>query len=689
MEVSTFRNFKSKTPESSTLEAMAECIRTDRSLAQVTALYRRDGSKQIKEESPMFAVAALMSGGKSKADITAMTGLSLVDLDHVPVERLADIRDKAAADPHTVLLYTTISGCGLRIIFSYEIDRGHDLGQQQRFYTLAFSHGNDYYERLLGVGADRQCKNVNRLSGLAHDPAVYFNADAKPFGSKEILAEGKAAAAHCKAERQTRQIQEYYDCVIAPRLRHEGIVYAPGSHNVYVMRVGYMLAGRRYSLEKAVGWAVGQFADYDGTEQVMRSCYNSVAEERQRHRRERCRERDAIVDIGAIKDFLGSHVRLRFNVVTGRIECCQLNAEKEEWQPITDRMVNSLWVEMSTTTAVGISDIFRVIESDYTPPHEPFREYLGALAPWYEGDRDYIAELAATIKVRGERPDSPLLFAYALRKWLVAMVASWLDPTVVNNVILVLIGEQGSYKTTWFNGLLPPQLQRYFYTKTNLGRMTKDDMLVLSQYALVCCEELDSMRPQELNQLKAAVTMPATNERAAYARFHETRPHIASFCGTGNNLQFLTDPTGNRRWLPFEVESITSPRDHPFCHDGIFAQALWLYRHHFQYWFSAEEIRRQAQHNANFEAPNMELEIVSIFFRRPNDGETPTFMTASRALQQIGGSITQKLSVVCIGRAFRELGFKEARCQGVRGYWVMERSSEDIRLYLKNVTPDS
>lgn len=46
------------------------------------------------------------------------------------------------------------------------------------------------------------------------------------------------------------------------------------------------------------------------------------------------------------------------------------------------------------------------------------------------------------------------------------------------------------------------------------------------------------MRPAELNQLKAMVTMPYVNERAAYGRNKERHPHIASFCGTGNNVQF-------------------------------------------------------------------------------------------------------------------------------------------------------
>jgi predicted P-loop ATPase len=206
---------------------------------------------------------------------------------------------------------------------------------------------------------------------------------------------------------------------------------------------------------------------------------------------------------------------------------------------------------------------------------------------------------------------------------------------VVNNVILVLIGEQGAYKTTWFNYLLPPELRQYFYTKTNSNRMGRDDLLTLAQYGLVCCEELDTMRPSELNQLKAAVTMPSIDERAAYAHYHEHRQHIASFCGTGNNTQFLSDPTGNRRWLPFEVESIESPRDNPFNYTGIYAQAYALYRQGFQFWFSKNEIERLSEHNRHFETPRLEAELIDIYFRRPVNGETGEFMPVSRALQII------------------------------------------------------
>jgi len=218
--------------------------------------------------------------------------------------------------------------------------------------------------------------------------------------------------------------------------------------------------------------------------------------------------------------------------------------------------------------------------------------------------------------------------------------------------------------------------------------MTKDDKLVMAEYALICCEELDTMRPSELNQLKAAVTMPSINERAAYARHHENRKHVASFCGTGNNMQFLSDPTGNRRWLPFEVDFIMSPRDNPLDYEAIYSQAYALYREGFQYWFTQEEIVRLAKHNRQFETPRLEAELVDIYFRHPTEHEPGEFMPVGRALQIIGGNTTQKLSSVQLGRAFTEQGFKQVRRASSRGYIVVQRDANEIRSYLQQNASD-
>jgi hypothetical protein len=395
-----------------------------------------------------------------------------------------------------------------------------------------------------------------------------------------------------------------------------------------------------------------------------------------------------------IQNFLMDRILLRHNVITRRVEFRlpmsdffsttpayrHLSFQKEgngtDWLPISDRIVNTLWSELSATKVVRAQDIYRVLESDFVPEFNPFLFYLEHLPPWNR--EDYILAMSVSVSVKGE-VEEQMLFAQYLKKWLVGMVAGWVDPQVVNNVILVLIGEQGSYKTTWFNHLLPPELRQYFYTKTNSNKMGRDDLLTLAQYGLVCCEELDTMRPSELNQLKAAVTMPSIDERAAYAHFHEHRNHIASFCGTGNNMQFLSDPTGNRRWLPFEVVSIDSPREHPFEYEGIYAQAYALYKQGFQFWFSKAEIERLAEHNRQFETPRLEAELVQQYFRKPVSEEHGEFMPVSLALQIVGAGITQKLSTVSLGRAFVEQGFARRTFRNVRGYIVVRRSPEEMR----------
>ena len=724
-----------KQPLPGLLEGVANLIRTDEKLAVFTRSYRQTGSKTFKNESQLFAVPCLFEGGKGRSNIRQLTGMSLVDFDHVfPTDgtaaqadttALQELKAKIIADPHTLMSYITMSGNGLRVIFTYEIapefsgipKDEDEVKKFEAYYQQAFYAGNAYYEKLLGAKADMQCKNITRLSGLAHDPEVFLRpqSEVTPFTAEEISTAATAYVKQSKEDKQMQRIQTYFDTLIAPQLAKAKIEFRSGSHNDYVMRVGYKLAERRFSKKVALRWAMQKFGkDYPDTEQVINSCFANASPHGKQGGGGDSRGDSKTATVEEIKSFLDGHVSLRFNEITSRVEY-ELPEDKEDktdahrfsdarrFIPVNDRIVNSLWSQMSTITRVNIQDMYRVIESDYVPVFNPFKEYLNHLSKSVQStgnqaekpsvdEHDYIHELAQTVHVKGGEQEQMLWHLY-LKKWLVGMVASWISDDVVNNVILVLIGEQGAYKTTWFNYLLPPPLKQYFYTKTNANRMSKDDILTLAQYALVCCEELDTMRPAELNQLKAAVTMPSIDERAAYAHYHEHRKHIASFCGTGNNTQFLSDPTGNRRWLPFEVESIVSPRDHPFHYEGIYSQALALYKNGFQYWFTKEEIQELNRHNRQFETPRLEHELVDLYFRKPTDNELGEFMSVARALQMISNGISQKLSAVNVGRAFSDLGFKRVRTNSSRGFIVVCRTPEEIKAYqhrlLMDAEPDS
>ena len=713
MNVSIFHDMTCKLPLPGLLEGVANLIRTDEKLAVFTRSYRQTGSKTFKNESQLFAVPCLFEGGKGRSNIRQLTGMSLVDFDHVfPTDGTAaqadttalhELKAKIIADPHTLMSYITMSGNGLRVIFTYEIapefsgvpKDEEEVKKFEAYYQQAFYAGNAYYEKLLGAKADMQCKNITRLSGLAHDPEVFLRPQSEviPFTAEEISTAATAYVKQSKEDKQMQRIQTYFDTLIAPQLAKAKIEFRSGSHNDYVMRVGYKLAERRFSKKVALRWAMQKFGkDYSDTEQVINSCFANASPHGKQGGGGDNRGDSKTATVEEIKSFLDGHISLRFNEITSRVEY-EIPADDTDahrFMPVNDRIVNSLWSQMSTITRVNIQDMYRVIESDYVPVFNPFKEYLNNLSK--PGEQDYIRELAQTVRVKGGEQEQKLWHLY-LKKWLVGMVASWISEDVVNNVILVLIGEQGAYKTTWFNYLLPPPLKQYFYTKTNANRMSKDDILTLAQYALVCCEELDTMRPAELNQLKAAVTMPSIDERAAYAHYHEHRKHIASFCGTGNNTQFLSDPTGNRRWLPFEVESILSPREHPFHYEGIYAQALSLYTSGFQYWFTKEEIQELNRHNKQFETPHLEHELVDLYFRRPIDSELGEFISVARALQMISNGISQKLSAVNVGRAFSDLGFKRVRTNSSRGFIVVCRTPEEIKAYqhrlLMDAEPDS
>ena len=793
MNVSIFHDMTCKLPVPGLLEGVANLIRTDEKLAVFTRSYRQTGSKTFKNESQLFAVPCLFEGGKGRSNIRQLTGMSLVDFDHVvssstdftplpsPLKRekqfaslteessdkplnertnlssplqgeiegvgnlsndkstsefrlnsaykinpsadsiLHELKAKVIADPHTLMSYITMSGNGLRVIFTYEIAAEfsgvpkdeEEVKKFEAYYQQAFYAGNAYYEKLLGAKADMQCKNITRLSGLAHDPDVFLRPpdDAVPFTTDEISTAATAYARQSKEEKQMQRIQAYYDTLIAPQLAKDNIVFRSGSHNNYVMRVGYKLAERRFPKKAAIRWANSVFGkDYPDTEQVITSCFANASPHGNSGGGGGNRGDTKTASVEEIKSFLDGHIKLRYNEITTRIEYLEEDANKDvpsqlitnhsqlitnNWFPISDRIVNSLWAEMSQVTRVIKQDIYTIIESDYVPLFNPFRAYFANLPtkrqPSKNPDEGFdvpstlehsgsIRELAATVRVKGGEQEQMLWYRY-LKKWLVSMVASWLSDDVVNNVILVLIGEQGAFKTTWFNYLLPPELRRYFYTKTNANRMSKDDLLTLAQYGLVCCEELDTMRPAELNQLKAVVTMPSIDERAAYAHFHEHRKHIASFCGTGNNPQFLSDPTGNRRWLPFEVESIMSPRDNPFDYDAIYAEAYTLYKCGFRYWFEKDEIQELNRHNRKFETPRLEQELVDLYFRRPGPEEVGEFMSVARALQIISAGISQKLSAVYTGRAFSELGFNRVRTKRSRGFIVVCRTGEEMKAY--------
>ena len=264
------------------------------------------------------------------------------------------------------------------------------------------------------------------------------------------------------------------------------------------------------------------------------------------------------------------------------------------------------------------------------------------------------------------------------------MVASWMKDEVVNHQVLVLIGKQGIYKTTWLEHLIPPHLRAYACKLANSADLNKDERLRIAEFGLISLDEIDSMNSRELNQLKSIITATDVNERAAYAYTKERRVRLASFCASGNRRDFLTDITGNRRWLPFEVESIQSPFTTILPYERMYAQAWALAQDpFFSYWFDLDEIEVLEQHNQHFRDESNEEQLLDVYFAvPPTDATNAKFLTTAEISERLiyYGNIKKPMSLSRLGVLLSQKGFLSIR-KGTpqrRGWIIYERESEEI-----------
>ena len=660
-----------------TLAEVYRLITTDAALKENAEKFRYfkqqgfdgDADKIKRSKSLVFTPAAVFDGKRNGKNRVCYTQYSLVDIDKLEEGQAERLMQRLKDDPYWLLAYITLSGKGLRIIFRVE------GVTDERTYRKAFYQGNDHYCRLLGITRfDDVVKDTTRGSALCHDSNALYRKEAKVF----------------EVDYDKVVVTEVWER-IEKTLERRGCVYELGRCNEYISQAGYLLNSYGVEETEAAEWLQRRFTNYDPAriESHVRSCYSTRTEEHgtlqpkgrvggwSKMASKPKAEQPKYIAVEAIEAALAELADFRWNEIT-RLTEIRWKDREEGFRPMTDRDEGTLWSRINKQQKpMRFADLRLVLASEYVPVHHPFKAYFYGLPKWKEGDTDYIRLLADTVTLADASPELKHTFCHCLKKWLVAMVAAFLSDRV-NHEILVLIGPQGIYKTTWFHFLLPPELRAYYVGKNNSRRMSKDDRLLMAEAGLICLEEIVTMTDEEVDQIKAAVSLPQVVERAAYARNKEVRPHLASFCGTGNQVNFLTDLTGNRRWLPFEVTNILSPYDHPLDYTGLYAQVMHLWQSGFPYWFDQAEIRALARHVSQFEAPNLEEDQIRKHFRIPGPGEAYEVYSVADVLGVINMELKTLLSATKVGMLLNKLGFKSVRTNKTRGYKVCRYNLDEI-----------
>ena len=409
------------------------------------------------------------------------------------------------------------------------------------------------------------------------------------------------------------------------------------------------------------------------------------------------------------------------------------------WREMSKHDINSIVCHAAQEYDQNITsrEVLTALQSDLIPQVHPLREYIQSLKPYTNDQPDWIDMVAQQVHVRNSAqdmgrgnaamgrsqselwdgteclldnnpiPNSPQGVQYPIakrpipnslqeassdnhvgalwrgcfKKWFVAMVASWMNDEVVNHQVLVLIGRQGIYKTTWLEHLIPPHLRDYCCKLANATQLNKDDRLRIAEFGLINLDELDAMTPRELNAMKSIITATDVNERVAYGYTKERRIRLASFCASSNRREFLTDVTGNRRWLPFEVENIQNPFFTTLPYDLMYAEAWALAQDpSFSYWFDLDEIEVLEEHNETFRALESEADLLPILFDIPAKGKGE-FMTTAQISERLVtyGNIKKPMSLYKLSTILNTLKYPKVRVgeKRISGWLVYQFSQEE------------
>ena len=366
-----------------------------------------------------------------------------------------------------------------------------------------------------------------------------------------------------------------------------------------------------------------------------------------------------------IEEFLSARYEFRYNTVLNRAE--YRPRETGDYAAIDRYRINTLKRALDKEINVQTSpeNLYSILESDFSPRINPVQAYFHSLPIMEEAKKGAITALADCVSVA-----NPEKWREYLTKWLVAVVANAMDDRQCrNHTCLVLTGEQGKFKTTFLDLLCPPALSDYQYTG-KIYPQEKDVLSLIGQNLIINIDDqLKALNKRDENELKNLITCPQVKYRMPYEKHIVERPHLASFVASVNGYDFLTDPTGSRRFLPFEVLAIDIDRAKTIPMDAVYGEAKAVLKDGLRYWFNDEEIAELHRNSEAFQVYTAEMELLLRYFTFPTEAEKATkrfYMTNSEIVGYLSVYTRQQLSPKRMGEALRKAGYAR-ECRRVNG----------------------
>lgn len=262
------------------------------------------------------------------------------------------------------------------------------------------------------------------------------------------------------------------------------------------------------------------------------------------------------------------------------------------------------------------------------------------------------------------------LSAQLVRKWMLAAVRRAFEPGVKVDTVLVLIGEQGARKSTFFRELATPA----WFGDSPIDPTNKDAVLQMRAAWIYELAEIDGLTSRRhAADIKAFATSAIDTIRVPYGRGVEPIPRSSVMCGTTNKDAFLTDDTGARRYWLVRVPDLRQV-EHTLIveeRDQLWAEAVAAVREGEDHWLDpAQELDLRARAREHTESDPWEEAIERWLLSHFEPATTLEILVGAIGLDRKEARPSEAMRV---GKIMHALGYRASR----------PRSGDRRRVYVK------
>jgi predicted P-loop ATPase len=640
MLISSYKNVHDKQDIDIDINTFLEGIQTGK-WQDIALDVRNAPNKEIKDLKKKSAPVVTISGSFSerKADgLRKHSGYIAIDIDNL--DDPAETKKRIGADTYIYSAFISISGKGLCLIIKIDGTRHLDA-----FNAIAAYLYNEYQ-----LIVDQSGKDVSRARFVSYDPFLLLNNKSTTFKKylpkKKEYKQAKVVVIKSDFDSIIDQMdkkglnlcEDYSEWIriayaLVSEFGEEGRdhFHTLSSHSSKYNSIDcdsqYTACLNNHNESKGKKSSIGTiyfhakqnaidvYSEY--TKSIMRHATSqraaglssdAIIETLEKHGGISAADSKEIVEQIVSKDIkfksenvsedIAAYIKtfeLRKNLITRKIE---LNGRAIDDSDLNSIYLDSKGVFKESTKELVTSIIFSNRISSYNPLHEFFEEEL-----FTPTNFQYPNLQLLLASVKSSTPNADMF----ITRWLLSVVASAYG--IHSPLVLVFCGpKQGTGKTHWFRYILPKPI-RYLYAESKMDA-GKDDEILMCGKLIINDDEYGGKSKKEEKRLKELTSKEFINVREPYGRVSVDLKRLSVFCGTSNETQILSDPTGNRRIIPILIDDIDHELYNQCDKVGLWRELFHMFQAGCEYTILREDILKLNEATEMFKLSTPEEDLI-------------------------------------------------------------------------------